>query len=50
MKTLGTRYTDETTVLISGVKSKINTDGEITDIATQHQIEKLIEAIREQIQ
>jgi chromate reductase len=50
MKTLGAKYNDATTLLISGVKGKMSVAGEITDTATQDQIEKLIDSLREQIQ
>jgi chromate reductase len=50
MKTLGARYNDGTTLLISGVKGKMNTNGEIIDTTTQDQIQKLVDSFVEQIQ
>ena len=39
MKTLGARFTPETTLLIQGVRGKVNTAGEITDPATTESLQ-----------
>ncbi|MBI5372211.1 MAG: NAD(P)H-dependent oxidoreductase [Sphingobacteriales bacterium] len=40
MKTVMARFTAETTLLIPGIKGKINEDGEITDSRTKEELEK----------
>lgn len=42
MNTVGASLTDETTLLISGVKSRINVNGEITDSHTRQALEKFV--------
>lgn len=44
MKTLGTAFTSETMLLISGVKSKVSAEGEITDEATLAQVQNFLRA------
>ncbi len=46
MKTVMTIFTDETTLLIQGVKGKINDKGEITDTNTLQDLEKFIDSYR----
>lgn len=43
MKTLQTIFTDDTTLLIKGVKGKVNSKGEISDAITLKQIERFVE-------
>ena len=43
MKTLGVKTNEELCLLISGVKSKLNTQGEVTDKVLENKIENLIE-------
>ena len=47
MKTLMATFTTDTTLLIQGVKGKINQLGEITDLETQQNLNKFIEAFKE---
>lgn len=49
MKTLMTRFTDESTLLISGIKGKINEEGEITDVKTREAFITFIEAFKKLI-
>ncbi len=44
MKTIQTNFTDETTLLIQGIKGKINSSGEILDDKTKSQLEKLVQS------
>jgi len=46
MKTVMTKFTPETTLLIPGVKGKINEQGEITDSRTKEQLEIFIEGFK----
>lgn len=46
MKTLGATLTSETTLLIQGVKGKINEQGEITHSQTKEELEKFLENFR----
>ncbi len=46
MKTLMAKFTDETTLLIRGIKSKINESGQITDNRTHKNFIKFIEAFK----
>ncbi|HSC52097.1 MAG TPA: NADPH-dependent FMN reductase [Phnomibacter sp.] len=46
MKTVMAVFTDETTLLIQGVKGKINGKGEITDAKTLQDFEKFIDSYR----
>ena len=49
MKTVMTRFTDETTLLIQGVKGKINEKGKITDSKTLQDLTNFINAYKAQI-
>ena len=49
MKTLMTKFTDEPTLLIQGIKGKINEQGIITDDKTREKLVKLVEAFKQQI-
>ncbi|MCK9403430.1 MAG: NAD(P)H-dependent oxidoreductase [Chitinophagaceae bacterium] len=46
MKTVMTKFTDETTLLIQGIKGKINEQGEITDTKTTDDLTKFINAFK----
>ncbi|MDR6786596.1 chromate reductase [Pedobacter africanus] len=46
MKTLMTRFTEKTTLLIQGVKGKINDKGEITDAQTLQDLVNFVEAYK----
>src|SRR3954453_3278914 len=46
MKTVMTRFTDDTTLLIQGIKGKINEKGEITDTKTKEELVKFIDALK----
>lgn len=46
MKTLMTRFTGETTLLIQGVKGKINQQGEITDANTLQELIRFTDAFK----
>lgn len=46
MKTLMARFTDETTLLIQGIKGKINDKGKIADPKTNNDLERFIEAFK----
>lgn len=46
MKTILTRFTDETTLLIQGIKGKINQQGQITDNKTKDDFLKFINAFK----
>jgi len=50
MKTLMTLFTHETTLLIQGVKGKINEQGELTDETTKKDLIKFIAAYKMQIE
>ncbi len=47
MKTLMTKFTDDTTLLIQGVKGKTNDQGEITDDKTKNDLTKFINAFKQ---
>ncbi|UKJ09290.1 NADPH-dependent FMN reductase [Solitalea lacus] len=47
MKTLMTKTTNETTLLIQGIKGKLNERGEIKDSKTVDELTKFIQAIKE---
>jgi NAD(P)H-dependent FMN reductase len=49
MRTLMTKFIEETTLLIQGIKGKINEEGEITNSDTLAQLTKFIEAFKLQI-
>jgi chromate reductase, NAD(P)H dehydrogenase (quinone) len=46
MKTVMTKFTDETTLLIQGVKGKIDNTGEIKDTKTKNDLIKFIDAFK----
>jgi NAD(P)H-dependent FMN reductase len=46
MKTVMTKFTNETTLLIQGVKGKLNEQGKITDAKTKNDLMKFIEAFK----
>jgi chromate reductase, NAD(P)H dehydrogenase (quinone) len=46
MKTVMTKFTDETTLLIQGIKGKINAHGEIIHAKTAEDFNKFIEAFK----
>ena len=46
MQTLEAKFTDETILLIQGIKGKINADGEIADIETSNNLAKFLEAVK----
>ena len=46
MKTIVAKFTEETTLLIQGVKGKINEQGQITDQKTREYLMKFIEAFK----
>ena len=46
MKTIGAQFTTETTLLIQGIKGKVNNQGEITDEKTKDDLVKFINALR----
>lgn len=50
MKTVMTKFTDETTLLVQGVKSKINEQGEIIDKKTLQDLTNFIDAYKTQIE
>lgn len=49
MKTLQTRFTEETTLLIQGVKGKIDNEGKITDPVTENELKKFTQSFTELI-
>jgi chromate reductase len=50
MKTLMARFTAETTLLIQGVKGKLNEHAEIIDLKTQRDLHAFIEAFRKLVE
>ncbi|SMG17117.1 NADPH-dependent FMN reductase [Arenibacter troitsensis] len=46
METIQTNFTEETTLLIKGIKSKVSQNGKITDIKTKSELRKLIESFK----
>ncbi|MBS1493126.1 MAG: NAD(P)H-dependent oxidoreductase [Bacteroidetes bacterium] len=46
MKTIMAQFNEDTTLLIHGIKGKINESGEITDEKTKNDFEKFIEAYK----
>ncbi|MCX2681334.1 NAD(P)H-dependent oxidoreductase [Galbibacter sp. EGI 63066] len=44
METVQTHFTEETTLLIPGIRGKINSDGEILDDKTKNELEKFVQA------
>jgi len=49
METIQTKFTDDTTLLIQGIKGKINSNGELVDHATKNQLEKFVESFNQLI-
>jgi len=47
MRTVMARFTDETTLLIQGIKGKIDLQGEITDYNTKNDLIKFVKAFKE---
>lgn len=50
MKTVMARFTDETTLLIQGIKGKIGLDGEIVDHDTEERLARFVAAYKRLIQ
>lgn len=50
MKTVMAKYNEDTTLLIHGIKGKVNAQGEITDEKTKKDFDKFIEAYKTLIQ
>ncbi|MDX8570825.1 hypothetical protein OZ666_03970 [Elizabethkingia sp. HX QKY] len=46
MKTLGAKFSEESTLLIPGVKGRFNADGQLTDPNTIKALQELSENIR----
>lgn len=46
MKTVETKFTDDTTLLIKSIKAKFNAEGELTDTETFQQLQKFILAFQ----
>ena len=46
MRTIMTKFTDETTLLIQGIKGKIDEQGEMVDSETTKQLMKFVESFR----
>jgi NAD(P)H-dependent FMN reductase len=44
MKTVTAKFNDDTTLLISGIKGKVNQQGDITHEATKQQVSKFVES------
>ncbi len=44
MKTVQTQFTDETTLLIQGIKGKLNSSEQILDIKTKKQLKRFVES------
>lgn len=49
MRTLMAKFSDDATLLIQGVKGKINEDGVLTDAATESNLAKFIDAFKKQV-
>ncbi|AOW20735.1 NADPH-dependent FMN reductase [Urechidicola croceus] len=49
METIQTKFTNETTLLIQGIKGKVNTNGEISDNKTETELKKFIESFEKLI-
>lgn len=47
MQTAGARFTEDITLLIQGVKGKVNAEGEVTDVATKEALQRFSNALRE---
>ncbi len=50
MKTVVTKFTDETTLLIQGIKGKISLAGEITDRRTKDELARFVDAYKRLVQ
>lgn len=50
MKTLSAKFTTDTTLLIQGIKGKINEHGQITDTRTANDLAKFVDAFKTLIQ
>jgi NAD(P)H-dependent FMN reductase len=50
MKTVMTKFTPDTTLLVQGVKGKINVQGDITDSKTKDDLVKFIDAFKKLIE
>jgi NAD(P)H-dependent FMN reductase len=46
MKTLTANFTDETTLLIQGIKGKINATGQINDTKTKDDLQRFVDAFK----
>ncbi len=49
METLGAKFSDDTTLLIQGIKGKVNVEGEITDAQTKLDFDRFTKAFIESI-
>lgn len=49
METVQTNFTDETTLLIQGIKGKVNKEGNIIDQKTELELKKFIQSFKELI-
>jgi chromate reductase, NAD(P)H dehydrogenase (quinone) len=47
MKTIQSKFTDETTLLIQGIKSKVSKEGKIIDEKTENDLRKFIQSFKE---
>lgn len=47
MKAIQTVFTEDTTLLIQGIKSKVSQDGKITDGKTETELQNLIKSLKE---
>ncbi len=47
MKTVQANFTDDTTLLIQGIKSKIDSSGELIDDKTKNELEKFVQSFSE---
>ncbi|MFI1773319.1 NADPH-dependent FMN reductase [Thalassobellus citreus] len=47
METIQTNFTDETTLLIQGIKGKVNKEGNISDKKTGHELKKFMHAFKD---
>ena len=47
MKTVMTKFTDQTILLIQGIKGKINDQGQLTDKQTKDQLASFIDAFKD---
>ncbi len=46
MRTLMARFTDDATLLINGIKGKVDINGNIRDIQTMHQLKKFLDSLK----